>query len=60
MIEKEQEILQNVKNSDKKSFKKIFSIYHDSLFRFVVYKTKDSDLAEDITQETFFKSLENS
>ena len=55
MIEKEQKILQNVKNSDKKSFKKLFSNYHDSLFRFIVYKTKDSDLAEDITQETFLR-----
>lgn len=55
MIEKEQRILQNVKNSDKKSFKKLFLNYHDSLFRFVVYKTKDSDLAEDITQETFLR-----
>ena len=55
MMEKEQKILQNVKNSDKKSFKKLFSTYHDSLFRFVFYKTKDSDLAEDITQETFLR-----
>lgn len=55
MAEKEQEILQNVKNSDKKSFKKLFLNYHDSLFRFVVYKVKDSELAEDITQETFFR-----
>jgi RNA polymerase sigma-70 factor (ECF subfamily) len=55
MIKKEQEILQNVKNSDKKSFKKLFTNYHDSLFRFVFYKVKDSDIAEDITQETFLR-----
>jgi RNA polymerase sigma-70 factor (ECF subfamily) len=55
MIKKEQEILQNVKNSDKKSFKKLFTNYHDNLFRFVFYKVKDSDIAEDITQETFLR-----
>ena len=55
MIEKESLLLEKIKSSDKKAFKQIFYNYHDSLFRFVLYKTQDSDIAEDITQETFLR-----
>lgn len=55
MAEQEKKLLIKVKNSDTLAFKQLFSDYHDNLFRFVVYKTRDSDLAEDITQETFLR-----
>ena len=55
MAEQDKKLLIKVKNSDTLAFKKLFSDYHDSLFRFVIYKTRDSDLAEDITQETFLR-----
>ncbi len=55
MAETEQILLQQVKSSDKVAFKTLFSMYHDTLFRFVFYKVKDNDLAEDITQETFLR-----
>ena len=55
MIEKEASLLEKIKSSDKKAFKKIFYSYHDSLFRFVLYKIQDADIAEDITQETFLR-----
>lgn len=55
MKESEKNLLRRVKNSDMVAFQQLFSNYHDSLFRFVVYKVKDSDLAEDITQETFLR-----
>ena len=55
MSEQDKKLLIKVKNSDTLAFKKIFSDYHDTLFRFVIYKTRDSDLAEDITQETFLR-----
>ena len=55
MIKKEASLLEKIKSSDKKAFKKIFYNYHDSLFRFVLYKIQDSDIAEDITQETFLR-----
>ena len=48
-------ILEAVKNSDKDAFHQLFSNFYDTLFRFVVYKVKDSDLAEDISQETFLR-----
>ena len=55
MIEKDTILLHKVKNSDKTAFKKLFFNYHDTLFRFVHYKVQDSDIAEDITQETFLR-----
>ena len=55
MIEKESELLEKIKTSDKKAFKQLFYGYHDSLFRFVLYKIKDRDISEDIVQETFLR-----
>ena len=55
MAEQEQILLQGVKNSDKTAFHKLFSDFHDTLFRFVAYRVQDADLAEDIAQETFFR-----
>ena len=57
MKELEQDLLKRVKDSDKDAFHQLFSNFYDSLFRFVVYKVKDSDLAEDISQETFLRVL---
>ena len=55
MKELEQDLLKKVKNSDKDAFHQLFSNFYVTLFRFVVYKIKDSDLAEDISQETFLR-----
>ena len=51
----EQDLLRKVKESDKDAFHQLFFNFYDTLFRFVVYKVKDSDLAEDISQETFLR-----
>ena len=48
-------LLKKVKASDKKAFKDLFYSFHDTLFRFVLYKIQDRDIAEDITQETFLR-----
>ena len=55
MKEIEKNLLKKVKNSDKKAFRQLFSDFYDTLFRFVAYRVRDSDLAEDITQETFLR-----
>ncbi|MBH10421.1 MAG: hypothetical protein CMG74_08765 [Candidatus Marinimicrobia bacterium] len=55
MKDKEQHILEKVKDGDKSAFQKLFYNYHESLFRFVAYRMKDTDLADDITQETFLR-----
>ncbi len=55
MTDTEQYLLEKVKGGDKSAFQKLFYNYHDSLFRFVAYRVKDEDLADDITQETFLR-----
>ena len=55
MKEQEKILLEKVKKSDQNAFHQLFSDFHDNLFRFVVYRVQDSDLAEDITQETFLR-----
>ena len=55
MTNQEKNLLKKVKNSDKTAFQKLFYNFHDTLFRFVAYRVQDSDLAEDITQETFLR-----
>ena len=55
MNQKEIILIKKVKESEESAFHKLFYNFHDTLFRFVIYKIKDSDLAEDITQETFLR-----
>ena len=47
-----------MEDSGKSAFHQLFSSFYDTLFRFVVHKVKDSDLAEDISQETFLRVWE--
>ena len=55
MPETEKILLEKLKCSDKSAFQQLFNDFYDSLFRFVIYRLRDSDLAEDITQETFLR-----
>ena len=48
-------LIENVKHSDKDSFKKLYLQYHPVLFRFVVSQVGDADIAEDIVQDTFIR-----
>ena len=56
---KEKQLLLQIKKGDQNAFKNIFYDYHQSLYRFVLYKIKDEDLADDITQETFLRVWKN-
>ena len=55
MQQAEKILIENVKHSDKDSFKKLYLQYHPVLFRFVVSRIRDEDIAEDIVQETFIR-----
>ena len=57
MKELEQDLLKKVKNSDKDAFHQLFSNFYDTLFRFVFYKIKDSDLAVSYTHLTLPTTL---
>lgn len=58
MQQAEKILIENVKHSDKGSFKKLYLQYHPVLFRFVVSQVVDADIAEDIVQDTFVKVWE--
>ena len=53
MQQSEKILIENVKHSDKNSFKKLYLQYHPILFRFVVSYLHDEDIAVDIVQDTF-------
>ena len=40
-------------------FDKVYSEYFQYVYKFVIALCNDSDMAEEITQETFFKALKN-
>ena len=54
----EKTLIKNVKDSNRISFQNLFYQFHDQLFRFVVYRVQDADIAKDITQETFLRIWE--
>ena len=41
------------------NFEKIYCKYYKSIYRYLVAITKEVNIAEEITQETFFKALKN-
>ena len=55
MQQAEKILIENVKHSDKDSFKRLYLQYHSVLFRFVVSRVGDEDIAEDIVQDTFVR-----
>ncbi len=54
MIE-EPSLLTKIKEGDKIAFKELFIQNHPVLFRFTVSRVRDSEVAEDIVQETFIR-----
>lgn len=40
-------------------FEKIYAKYYQSIYRYLLSITKNSNIAEEITQETFYKALKN-
>lgn len=48
-------LVTRIKASDHGAFEAVFNQYHDTIYRFLLYKTKDSQTAEDLLQEVFFR-----
>ena len=59
MNDTDYQLLKDLKSSNKQAFKTLFFNYHDTLFRFVCYRISDTDIADDITQETFLRVWNN-
>lgn len=54
-----QATVKKIKKGDRKAFKELFEYFHQGLFNYLLYKSGDSDLSEDLLQETFLKLWEN-
>ena len=42
---------------ENESFDQIYQVYFDPVYRYALSLSRDPDLAEEITQETFFKAM---
>lgn len=40
-------------------FQEVYSLYFQDVYRYALSLTRNVELAEEITQETFFKALKN-
>ena len=52
-------LLDRIKKSNKTAFKDLYYIHYPVLFRYVVYRIGDREIAEDIVQETFVRIWNN-
>lgn len=55
----EKQLLKKVIKADQIAFRQLFNLYFDTLYRFVIYRVKDDNLAQDIVQETFLRVWNN-
>ena len=55
MDQKDNLLIQKIKQSDTEAYKEIFYKYHQLLYKYIYYQTKDYVLTQDIVQETFLK-----
>lgn len=51
----EEILLLKIKHGDQQAFAMVYDTYVDSLFRFVVFRVRTQELAQDITSELFLK-----
>jgi len=49
------ELVKRIKLSDQLAFKTLFDFFEEAIFRFLLFKTKDATVAEDLLQEVFLK-----
>ena len=57
-LNSEQEIIEAAKK-DLHHFEKLYSKYHNQIFRYVYQRMDDKDIAHDVTSQVFLKSMNN-
>ncbi|MCG8698683.1 MAG: RNA polymerase sigma-70 factor [Bacteroidales bacterium] len=57
--EKEYQLLERIRKSDKLAFNAIYLHYYPLVFNHLYFQLRDEDHANDLTQETFIKCWEN-
>jgi RNA polymerase sigma-70 factor (family 1) len=48
-------LVSRLKESDRHAFESIFNLYHENIYRFLLFKVKNAPLAEDLLQDAFLK-----
>ena len=54
----ENDLVLKIQNGDKEAFGKVYDIYVDRIYRFVLFKVSSEEQAEDLTSEVFLRFLE--
>jgi len=57
-LEQERELVERAKN-DTEAFGELYDRYYSQIFGYVLRRTASIDVAQDVTSEVFFKTLEN-
>lgn len=50
-------LVEQAQQGDMDAFAKLYDKYNDTVFRFIYYRTKQRELAEDLTSDTFARAL---
>jgi RNA polymerase sigma-70 factor (ECF subfamily) len=50
-------LVELARQGDKEAFGLLFDHYHPSVYRFIFYRTRSQQVAEDLASETFFRAL---
>jgi len=53
----ESELIERARAGDREAFATLYNEHHETVFRYVFYRTRDRHLAEDITSEAFMRAL---
>lgn len=54
-----QQLMAKARNGDKAAFGKLYQLYYNPLFRFILAKVVDDEVAADLTQTVFVKVMTN-
>lgn len=55
----EKDLVKKSQNGDKKAFEDLIRMFYPYVSGFLLKNTNNGDLAEDLTQETFLKLVQN-
>ncbi len=53
---REKKLCQKLSHGDPRAFEKAYQLYIDQIFRFIILRTHDKEITQDISSEVFFKA----
>lgn len=52
-------LVENARDGDERAFAQLYEMYYDPIYRYLLLRTSDVEVAEDVTQTTFIKFFKN-